>query len=312
MRSRLLRRHILLPLLFAVMFSGGPLSAQPAPAQQPAPLQARVDAAAAALEKNPRFKSLSPPYRQVIAEFMAGNTLFVLLHELAHAATSQLQIPALAGKEDAADSFAVTLLIKLSAGLSDRVLGEAAKGWFLSDQRNKDNGDGVAYYDEHGLDQERAFQIVCLMVGTGEDKYRRVAAAAKLPKERQDGCAGDFGTASNAWDMALKPHLRSPDQPKTRIDVVYGEAKGAKLEAVAQALRSIMLLETVAERMADTYAWPAPFALEMQSCGYSNAQWLPRARKVSLCYELAADFADLYRGYGDRPASSEPRKPRAR
>ena len=121
-----------------------------------------------------------------------------------------------------------------------------------------------------------------------------------------------FGTASNGWDTALKPHLLSPDQSKTRIDVVYGEAKGAKLEAVAQALRSIMLLETVAERMADTYAWPAPFALEMQSCGYSNSQWLPRARKVSLCYELAADFADLYRGYGDRPASSEPRKPRAR
>jgi hypothetical protein len=73
-----------------------------------------------------------------------------------------------------------------------------------------------------------------------------------------------------------------------------------------------MLLETVAERMADTYAWPAPFGIETQSCGYSNGQWLPRARKVSLCYELAADFADLYRGYGDRPASSEPRKPRAR
>ena len=227
MRSRLLRRqYILLPLLFAVLSIARPSFAQPAPAP-PGPLQARIDAAAAALEKNPRFKSLSPLYRQVIAEFMAGNTLFVLLHELAHAATSQLQIPALAGKEDAADSFAVTQLIKLSAGLSDRVLGESAKGWFLSDQRNKDNGDGVAYYDEHGLDQERAFQIVCLMVGTGEDKYRRLAAAAKLPKERQDSCAGDFGTASNAWDMALKPHLRSPDQPKTRIDVVYGEAKGA-------------------------------------------------------------------------------------
>jgi len=312
MRSRLLRRqHMLLPLLFAVLSIARPAFAQPASAP-PGSLQARVDAAAAALEKNPRFKSLSPPYRQVIAEFMAGNTLYVLLHELAHAATSQLQLPALAGKEDAADSFAVTQLIKLGSGLSDRVLGESAKGWFLSDQRNKDNGDGVAYYDEHGLDQERAFQIVCLMVGTGEDKYRRLAAATKLPKDRQDSCAGDFGAASSTWDMALKPHLRRPDQPKTRIDVVYGEAKGAKLEAVAQALRSIMLLETVAERMADTYAWPAPFALEMQSCGYSNAQWLPRARKVSLCYELAADFADLYRGYGDRPASSEPRKPRAR
>jgi hypothetical protein len=305
------RQHILLSVLFAVMLVTAPLFAQPAPAP-PGALQARIDAAALALEKNPRFKSLAPAYRQVIAEFMAGNTLFVLLHELAHAATSQMQIPALAGKEDAADSFAVTQLIKLSSGLSDRVIGESVKGWFMSEQRNRDNGDPVEYYGEHGLDQDRAYRIVCLMVGTGEDKYRHLAAATKLPKDRQDSCTGDFGAASNSWDMALKPHLRSPDQPKTKIDVVYGEAKGAKLESVGQALRSVMLLETVAERMADTYAWPAPFAIEMQSCGYSNAQWLPRARKVSLCYELAADFGDLYRGYGDRPASSEPRKPRAR
>ncbi len=308
MRSRLLRRH---PLLFAAMFITGPVFAQPAPAQ-PGTLQARIDAAAAALEKNPRFKSLSPQYRQVIAEFMAGNTLFVLLHELAHAATSQMQIPALAGKEDAADSFAVTQLIKLSSGLSDRVLQESAKGWFLSDQRGQENGDPIEYYGEHGFDQERASQIACLMVGTGEDRYKRLAAQTRLPKERQESCAGEFSAASNSWDSALKPHLRRPDQPKTKIDVVYGDAKGGKLEAVAQALRSIMLLETVAERMADTYAWPAPFAIEMQSCGYPNAQWLPKAHKVSLCYELAADFGDLYRGYGDRPASSETKKPRAR
>ena len=312
MRLRPLRRqHFLLPLLFAVMSTAGPVLAQPAPAQ-PAALQARTDAAAAALERNPRFKSLSPPYRQVIAEFMAGNMLFVLLHELAHATASQMQIPTLAGKEDAADAFAVMQLVKSSSGFSDRMIGESAKGWFMSDQRNRENGDPVAYYDEHGLDQDRAYRIVCLMVGSGEDKYQRVAAATRLPKDRQDNCAGDFSAASNPWDMALKPHLRSPDQPKTKIDVVYGPAKGDKLEAVAQSLRSMMLLETVAERMADTYAWPVPLAIEMQTCGYANAQWLPKVRKVSLCYELAADFADLYRGYGDRPASSEPRKPRAR
>jgi len=242
---------------------------------------------------------------------MAGNTLFVLLHELAHTAASQMQIPALDRKEDAVDSFAVTQLVKLSSGFPDRVLEESARGWFLSDQRGQENGDPVQYYDEHGIDQERAYQIVCLMVGTGEDKYKHLAAATKLPKDRQESCAEDFSTASNTWDMTLKPHLRSPDQPKTKIDVVYGDATG-KLEPAAQALRAMRLLETVAERMADTYAWPAPFAIEMQSCGYANAQWLPKARKLALCYELAADFGDLYRGYGDRPSNNETRKPRAR
>jgi hypothetical protein len=107
--------------------------------------------------------------------------------------------------------------------------------------------------------------------------------------------------------MVLKPHLRSPDQPKTKIDVVYGEGKGP-LEAGARALRSVMLLETVAERTADALVWPAPFTLEMQSCGFPNAQWVPDTHKLTLCYELAADFADLYRDYGGASANKRNRK----
>ena len=44
--------------------------------------------------------------------------------------------------------------------------------------------------------------------------------------------------------------------------------------------------------------WPAPFTLEMQSCVFPNARWDLSTHKLTLCYELAADFADLYRGYG--------------
>jgi hypothetical protein len=60
--------------------------------------------------------------------------------------------------------------------------------------------------------------------------------------------------------LALKPHLRTPDQPKTKIDVVYGEAEG-NLKGIADAARSIMLLEFVAQHLADGYVWQAPFTL---------------------------------------------------
>ena len=61
----------------------------------------------------------------------------------------------------------------------------------------------------------------------------------------------------------------------------------------------IRLLETVAEHAADDFAWPAPFTLEMQSCGFPNARWDLATKKLTLCYELAREFADLYRDYGD-------------
>ena len=36
----------------------------------------------------------------------------------------------------------------------------------------------------------------------------------------------------------------------------------------------------------------------MQSCGEPNARWDLATRKLTLCYELAVEFADLYRTYG--------------
>jgi hypothetical protein len=290
------------------------LFAVPAPAQQGA-FQPKLDAAVSALDRYPRFRGLAPEHRELIAEFMAGNTLFIALHELSHAVTSQLQVPALDRKEDAADAFAVMELARLAPALSDHVLEQAAKGWLVSDQRAQDNGNTVPYFDDHGIDRERAERIACLMVGAGAGKFQRLAAEAKVPQERRDGCAAEYEAAAKTWDDALKPRLRSPDQPKTRIDVAYGDTKGkveSKMEPIAQASRSMGRLEAVAAHLSDTYAWPAPFTIEMESCGYPSAQWLPRVHKLGICYELAADFGEFYRTYGDRPSRSASPKPRTR
>jgi hypothetical protein len=295
-------------LLFVLVFGTEAIAQQPAPSDLSAPpqspaspgkFQARIDAAARALrDGNPRFKNLSPQYVQGLVEFVSGNMLFVLLHEMAHASITQMGLPVLGKMEDAADSYAALRLLRVGTDFSRRVLIEAAKGWFLADRRDQKSGDKVAYYDEHGLNQQRAYQIVCLMVGSDEKKYRDLATETKLPEERQDSCAGDYSNAAYSWDLVLKPHRRAPDQARTKIDVVYGPAEG-KAATAQQVARSIRLLETVAEHAADDFAWPMPFTLEMQSCGYPNARWDLPTHKLTLCYELAADFADLYRAYGD-------------
>lgn len=265
----------------------------------------RIDTAALALSDNPRFKGFSPKYRREIAEFVSGNMLFVLLHELSHAAVSEMGIPVLGKDEDAADSFAATRLLKLGNEFSDGVVANSAKGWFMSDRRDKKEGVTVPYYDAHGLDLQRAYQFVCFLVGANRDKFKKLAVEMKLPEDRWDSCAADYRKASNAWDAVLAQHRRAPDQPKTRIDVVYGEGKG-KLAATAEIARAMMLLEPVAELTSELTAWPAPFTLEMQSCGFINAAWVAETRKLTLCYELATDFADLYREYSappDKPAA---------
>jgi hypothetical protein len=293
-------------LLFSLICVGPTLAQQAPPVgeQQPPKFQARVDAAAAAVrESSPKFKGSPPEYVQSLVEFVSGNMLFVLYHELAHAAITQMGLPVLGRMEDAADTFATLRLIRVGSDFSRHVLANAAKGWFLADKRDQKTGDKVEFYDEHGLDQQRAYQIVCLMVGSDDEKFKDLAKETKLPEERQDTCAGDYSNAAFSWDLVLKPYRRAPDQPETKIDVVYGFAEGRA--AVAQRVnRSIQLLETVAKHAAEDFVWPAPFSLEMQTCGYPNARWDLQNHKLIMCYELAADFADLYRDYGRVPAGA--------
>jgi hypothetical protein len=304
---RLRHAPLLLPFIFV-----GFIGLADAPRAQPTPIEfdlfkSRIHDAVNALGNSPQLKRIPLQRRQELAEFVSGNMLFVLLHELAHAAMTELDLPVLGRKEDAADSFAALTLINIKSAFSDRVLTDAAEGWFMADRRDQKEGDPLPYYDEHGLNQQRAFQIVCYMVGADPIRFKDLATETKLPKDRQDSCAADYRDAAKSWGAVLQPHLRAPDQPETKIDVVYGDAKG-RLEISAQVARLIKLLEPVAARSADLVVWPAPFSLEMQTCGLVNAHWVPETRKLTLCYELAADFVELYRAYGTARAESRPRK----
>jgi hypothetical protein len=296
-RHKLARhRHALHFLLLMLVFACEPISTRVA-ANETEGFQVKINAVAREFADMPGFTGLSPKDRQELAEFVTGNMLFVILHELGHTAMTEMGLPVLGRTEDAADSFATIGLIKIGSNFTDQVLSEAARGWFLDDRRDRATNETVAFYDEHGLDRQRAYQIVCLMVGSDENKFKDIATETKLPKERQDGCAGDYSNAVYSWDLVLKPHVRAPDQPETKIGVVYGEAKGP-LAGIALAMRSIGLLDAVAKYTAEAFVWPAPFTLEMQSCRFPNARWYLPTHKLVVCYELAADFAELYRDYG--------------
>jgi hypothetical protein len=272
---------------------------QPPKSPELSAFQAKVDAAALALrESDPRFKSLSPNAARRLVEFVSGNLLFVLLHELGHAVITQMGLPVLGRMEDAADTFAVVMLLRMGSDFSHRALVDAAEGWFLAARRDEKTGHPVAYYSEHGLNEQRAYQIVCLMVGSDAEKFWDLAEETHLPEDRRHSCLADYSNAVFSWNLLLDPHRRGPDQPKTKIDVIYGPAEDG-LVSIRDTARSILLLETVAGHAADQLVWPRPLTLEMQACGFPNARWDIRTRQVILCYELGADFADLYGEFGE-------------
>jgi Putative metallopeptidase len=135
------------------------------------------------------------------------------------------------------------------------------------------------------------------MVGSDKERFKDLADETNLPEERQETCRRDYQNASWSWERSLQPHHRSPEQAKQKIETTYWPGKG-NFEIYEQTFRTIRLLEMVANHASEAYVWPHPLSFEMATCGESAAQWQTSTRKLFLCYELAQEFAQLYRDYG--------------
>jgi hypothetical protein len=181
----------------------------------------------------------------------------------------------------------------MGSWFSERVLMEAMKGLVLFSKRDNKEGTALTFYGEHGLNLQRAYNIVCFMVGSDPEKYKQLAVDTEFPQHRQDSCVYEWKNTSWSWEETLKKHLRAADQPKVAVKVEYEETENFAIQA--RVLRHMGLLEAFAEQVADRYAWPNPLTFEARSCGMANARW--RQRVLTFCYELANEFVDLYLGY---------------
>src|SRR5260370_8123234 len=112
------------------------------------------------MDSSPRLRDLSHERRRGIVQFVAGNMLFTLLHEMGHAHITEMGLPVLGRDEDAADSFAVVTMLKIGSGFSQNILVNAAMGWFLSAVRDEKDGVNLSFYDIHGPARPRPDHIV--------------------------------------------------------------------------------------------------------------------------------------------------------
>ena len=113
-----------------------------ATAQQTEPAQStlsqRIEIAAKAALNNPRLKGLTEQQRIARVEFVAGNTLVLLSHELGHVLIAEMKLPLLGREEDAADTYAALRLLSFGTSFSQKELAQAAQGWFLNDRRDQE------------------------------------------------------------------------------------------------------------------------------------------------------------------------------
>lgn len=239
------------------------------------------------------------------ARFVTNNALFVLAHELGHAAISEFNLPVLGREEDAADTFAVLSMLFIGSDQARAVLSDAAAGLYAAGERAAREGRAPDFFGEHGLDKQRAAQIVCLMVGARTQGEAEVALAGRLPADRRESCVADYEQAEDAWMRLLRRHMRASGAPSfferllklggrdsAAIEVIYAPAPedGRTRRDAFVATRALERLRDFAR---DNFSFPRPLIFEAKTCGRPDASWDPTARRLEFCYELLDDLDAL-------------------
>ncbi|NQW10128.1 MAG: hypothetical protein HQ481_09660 [Alphaproteobacteria bacterium] len=236
--------------------------------------------------------NLSPKAEERVL-FVAGNTLFSLHHETAHALIDQLDLPVLGREEDAADAYAtLAMLPEPPTPLADALLLAAADGWlFYAETAPIDQ---LAYIDAHPLDEQRFYRTACLIVGSDIEGFFDYGLDVGLTVERIEECPALWQDTRRGWERLLAPHRRAGNPPAASLFPATWSDPPAQLSHEIGFLRSSGLVANATRKTSDAYTMPQPVMVQFRDCGEPAAFYDPDTPSITLCYELLAEFGNLF------------------
>lgn len=246
-----------------------------------------------------------PLPRADVIEFVLGNTVWTLFHEIGHTFVDEYDLPVLGKEEDAVDELATLFLIeryeqeraKPGERPPERHLMAATVGWLTSwDRTGGLEADELPMWDPHRLDIQRFYGMVCLLYGYDPTTFQVIADSARLPAERAETCAYEYSHASATWERVLRPHRLPGDGTRTaeqrgRLTVNFHPASDP---ALAEMRRDVMVSAAVDHAAAyinRAYGFKQDIPVDFEECGFDNAFWQPDLGRILVCYELLATFA---------------------
>lgn len=236
--------------------------------------------------------------------FLVNNAIFTLFHEAGHMLISEFGLPVLGREEDAVDALSSILLLEADSEELDVALQDAADAWFLSDESKDSAITETDFLDTHGLDRQRAYQIVCMMTGADPEYFKQFADSIDFPQSRREECAVEYERTKASWFALLEPHYVG-DGPASKMTVTYEPAGDETVEVFAGMLKEAQVLESIAESVGAKYKFNDGIKLTAKSCGVPNAFWDPNGREITYCYELAVQHIVLIDDYFKREKNAK-------
>ncbi len=214
-----------------------------------------------------------------VKSYVESNLLGIFYHEFGHALIDVMELPIFGQEEDAADVLSVFLIdafyeeeaaVQLAYDTAFGFLGEA------------EQSEDIAFWDVHGPDLQRYYNLVCLFYGANPDEREDVAQELGLPEERAEYCPDEFDQALHSWGGVLDEISVSGGGQSLKLQPL--EDKGA----AAQFTHSVMATELAA--LNEEFELPSPIDIRVEACGEVNAFYDPLNREITMCTEFTDEL----------------------
>ena len=64
----------------------------------------------------------------------------------------------------------------------------------------------MPFWDEHSLNEQRVYDIACLVFGSDPEAFSGLVSPEFLPAERAQRCEAEYEQKSRAWSQLLGPY----------------------------------------------------------------------------------------------------------
>lgn len=219
----------------------------------------------------------APPHVQ---DFVAANLLSTFYHELAHALIHILQLPVFGQEEDAADVASVLLINALYEEDAARQLAYDTAFGFWGEAEEQPE---PLWWDTHGPDLQRYYNIVCLFYGANPDERDDLAEEMGLPLERAEGCEEEFELAQDSWGPVFDQI--ETDTPGSSIQMIGSPA--------ASDAFAVDLIAAEIEALNTDFQLPETLHVTVEPCGEPNAFYDLDDTQIIICSEFAPYLAKL-------------------
>lgn len=136
-----------------------------------------------------------------------GAALDLFLHEFGHALIDILKIPVLGREEDAADFISTYIMLQFTPRDAYSFISGTAFVSRVEARRAKLKPSPELFARQHGLPQQRYFNLLCLAYGADPKLFAQVRSIGRLPEGRAEGCQEEYAQLQHAFRMLLRPHI---------------------------------------------------------------------------------------------------------